>query len=148
MNCKTVQELILTDYSDGQLAPRRRQQVEGHVQGCPACRMLAQRVRKESVAPFERLPKAVPDEFAWLRLKREIERQQSLSQAPVKRFDIVTGFIFSLRSWAIAASIAAMLAVVPLLYFNSLQKQSYLAYVMETDTPSNEVTSGIEQYFL
>lgn len=147
MNCKTIQDLILTDYSDGRMPAQRRQELEAHLNICGHCRHLAKQAHKQAIAPFERTTPAVPDEFLWLQIKRKVQQEQSVESAPVGALELAGQFL-SLRRWAIAAPLVAMLVVIPLLYFGHMQKPSYVAYIMESDSPNNEVTQGIEQYFL
>ena len=54
MNCKLVQELVLTDYSDGQLSAARMRKVDNHLMHCLACRTLFEKVRKNVIDPLKR----------------------------------------------------------------------------------------------
>lgn len=147
MNCERIKDLILTDYSDGQISAQGRKQVEDHTAHCASCRSLAQRVLKESVAPFQQLTPARCDDFVWQRIKQKLQEPQP-PPAGVGVLDILGNFLYPFRPLAIAASLVFLLAIAPMMYSNFTPQQSYLTYVMETDSGSDDITAGVEQYFL
>jgi anti-sigma factor RsiW len=152
MKCKHIQELIFTDYSDGQLSERQTQRVEGHLARCGACRLLAQQVRQQLTDPLKVLPQLRPDEFSWQRLKSKIEQNEQIRETRVAAWDILGSFFYSFRPAAVMTCVAAMLIVGTVVLYTApqAQKQPYLSYVMDTDSQGGEdnVSAGIERYFL
>ena len=57
MDCKKVQEILLTDYIDEQLDRSGKQQIEAHLQGCAACREFLTAARQAFVEPFAQVPR-------------------------------------------------------------------------------------------
>lgn len=48
MRCKRMEEIILTDYIDGNLKGHALQEVESHLGSCPECRRLAEEAKTAS----------------------------------------------------------------------------------------------------
>jgi predicted anti-sigma-YlaC factor YlaD len=63
MKCHKIQNILLTDYADGQIAEDLRRKVDGHLSRCKACREFYAAVMAAAVAPFENAPRqdAPPD---------------------------------------------------------------------------------------
>lgn len=149
MNCEHVQELILTDYSDGLLTPKAERRVEDHIKKCPACTQFAQRVKQDALRPLEG-PMAEPDPFIWQRIRNEIERGSAPVHAKVTTADILANFLKSFRPAAAVVGIFLLMAIAPIVDYHVSQRPSYMAYVMDADTDpaENDVSDGIEEYFL
>ena len=75
MNCKKIQEFIITDYIDGQMGDKQRGLIEQHLAHCHACKGFLNSIKKEVVNPFVNAPKDVPDEFLWDQIKQTIEEE-------------------------------------------------------------------------
>ena len=142
MNCKHVQEIILTDYSDGELSKTRLREIDTHLMSCLSCRLLAQKVRLSALEPFkgENVHRG-PDEFVWSQIKRRIQEEQPAVVRPMS-------FVF--RPVLVAASLCLMLGVGIITYkIQHLEPQPYLANLISTDTQDNDsVDAKIETYFL
>jgi anti-sigma factor RsiW len=76
MNCKQVQEIIITDYIDSQIGDKSKRVIDQHLAHCHACKDFLISIKNEAVAPFRNARKAVPDEFLWARIKQTIEAEQ------------------------------------------------------------------------
>ena len=138
MNCERIRELILTDYSDGQLPVAQARKVENHLMACLDCRMLAAKVRKDLVAPFNQTTPVQPDEFVWRRIKGKIEQKQA-----------ATVFIYSFRPAVVTLCLFLVVGAVFFVRHQAFQQEPYLMYMMGADNPgTDDVSSGIEQYFL
>src|SRR4051812_23957848 len=86
-NCKKFQDLILTDYIDGEIDQKTREMIDSHVRACPQCQRLAEDVKQNLVAPFKSVEREnVPDQV-WISLKEKIENEK-YAPAPA-----VSGFI-------------------------------------------------------
>ena len=149
MTCELIRELILTDYSDGQLSPDRVKKVDEHLMHCLNCRVLAQTVRKEVVEPFMNPKMEDVNPAIWRRIKDTIqEEQKSLSMRP-SILDSVRDFIFAFKPMVVTACLFIMLAAVVFVRHNQIKPEPYLTYMMGSDNQSNDSTSSsIEKYFL
>lgn len=83
MNCEKCQDL-LSDYLDGSLGFAERRSVGAHLEACPECALARDELR--SIVFFARESReqltAPPDERAlWLRIRGQIEHEESLAAA-------------------------------------------------------------------
>ena len=78
MNCKHIQELIITDYVDGQGSEAVQKQVQAHLAACAECRAFEQAVRAKAVQPFSAAEHEQPPHQVWQNIKVAIQ------QAPVQ----------------------------------------------------------------
>lgn len=65
MNCDTTRELLITDYIDNELDPKRREAVKRHLAGCPGCSAFEAEVLKTAVRPFKGISQARPPRAVW-----------------------------------------------------------------------------------
>jgi anti-sigma factor RsiW len=150
MNCQIIKELILTDYSDGQLTPKKKIQVDNHLNHCLSCRALAQRVR-QTIAPLTNSPQLEVPAALWSRIKDKIveEQPQAVMEAAPGLIETLRHFIYMFRPAVAAGCLMLVLATGLFVYNNLSTQEPYLTYVMGGDTQSNdEVSTGIEEYFL
>ena len=73
MRCKKIQKLILTDYTDGEMAGSSRQEVKDHIGRCADCRALEKRLKEQIITPFQRTGHVQPPEEVWSRIKGVLE---------------------------------------------------------------------------
>ncbi len=139
MNCNDINQLVLTDYIDGELAPAKIKMIDAHIDDCAACRSQVEAVRQQSDLLAQAQNIGVPHELVWNRIKIGIREQRVVSPAPV----------FGFPAWrpVFAVSIFLMLITAGIVYRNGLSHQPYLTYVMGTES-ADDITDGIEQYFL
>jgi anti-sigma factor RsiW len=78
MNCKHIQELIITDYVDGRASQAVQKQVRAHLAACGECRAFEQAVRAKAVQPFAAAEHEQPPHQVWQNIKVAIQ------QAPVQ----------------------------------------------------------------
>ena len=76
MNCKRIQEFLITDYIDGQMADKAKSFIDQHLAHCPVCRGYLSSIKKEAVNPFVNASKDVPDQLLWAQIKQTIEEEQ------------------------------------------------------------------------
>lgn len=148
MNCKHVQDLVLTDYSDGQMPPERARRVEGHLAHCASCRALAQKVRQDLAGPLEGARAPGPDAFVWLRIKEKIRQEAAIEDPGISVADMVRNFVQPFRPVAVMACLFVMLGVGLVIRQNLSHQQPYMAYMMGAEAQGDDVSAGIEQYFL
>ena len=76
MNCKRIQEFIITDYIDGQMEDKQKGFIDQHLAHCPACTGYLSSIKKVTITPFVNAIKEVPDQLLWARIKQNIEDDQ------------------------------------------------------------------------
>ena len=91
MKCKKIQEIILTDYLDGQLAERQRSLLSRHLAGCQGCKKFSIYVMKNIAGLFTNAERLIPSEIVWRRIKGSIEDEETNKPA------VVIGFFERLR---------------------------------------------------
>lgn len=77
MNCKRIQELLITDYSDGEISERLKRMVERHLSICNECRQFEQAVLKTTIEPFKKAQKIKPPNYVWSQIKETIIKEKS-----------------------------------------------------------------------
>ena len=164
MNCKKIQELIITDYLDNEVSAAVREEVRAHLASCPGCREFEQAVRRSASEPFRKMKRQEPSAEIWQRIKAALEQKQEKESR-----GLLAGFLDSLSSvfrsrkpvFALSSAIAAAIMVIFLvqapLYRQKMINQ-YLQdesqYMLSLRAPVNggieselEFGTGIEQYF-
>jgi len=93
MNCKRIQEFLLTNYIDGEIAPALKRQVQEHISACAQCRQFEQAVRKTTIEPFRKAKEQKPPDYLWARIKEAVFKekpQQHLFYIPRPAFALAT----------------------------------------------------------
>ncbi len=115
MECKHVEELILTDYLDGQLGKEQKAQIEKHLAICSDCKEYELLTKTAVVEPFDNLGKHNPPEVTWNKIKEQIEEELPL-QEPTNSFaDIIRkikSFLYIPKPSFVAAPIVVLILVV------------------------------------
>ena len=76
MKCNDIQELILTDYLDGEIHPDIKRQVDSHIADCQVCREFLAVSRQVVDEPFKHAqPKFENQEKVWQKIKFKIEEE-------------------------------------------------------------------------
>ncbi|UCC95272.1 MAG: zf-HC2 domain-containing protein [Candidatus Omnitrophota bacterium] len=85
MKCRQVQELLMTDYSDGQISEELKTTVEEHVKLCKECQRFGELLQEEAIDPFKRVEKVRPPQSLWYKIKEaiEVENRQQLATNPI-----------------------------------------------------------------
>jgi anti-sigma factor RsiW len=76
MNCKKIQEYIITDYIDGQMGDKQKSLIDQHLAHCHACKRYLSSIKNVAVNPFVNASKDVPDQLLWVQIKQNIEEEQ------------------------------------------------------------------------
>jgi len=90
MRCERIQDLILSDYIDGQVDESNRRLVAEHIEGCSACREFEAAVRAKAVEPFKDARKAEVPVYLWEGIRRKIA-------AEGRTTGVLTGVAMTLR---------------------------------------------------
>lgn len=156
-NCKKFQDLILTDYIDGEIDKTAKAKIDTHLVTCADCRRLTEDVKKNLITPLESTVRQPVPEYLWGSIKERIE-SQGRSHNPVSNF--LERLIDALSpKWAPALGVIALLVIGSWLLQNQqvqvLEKDhdEYLEYVLSepgvsADTDDESLGTPIEQYFL
>ena len=76
MKCKKIQELIMTDYLDGEVDQNTAQYIEQHLKTCQRCQEIEERVRGAAVNPFKNTQRLQPPQSLWQNIRDEIIAQK------------------------------------------------------------------------
>ena len=91
MKCKKIQEIILTDYVDGQLDEKQRSLLSRHLAECQGCEKFFIYVMKNIAGVFTNAERLVPSEIVWRRIKGSIEAEET------NKPGVVIGFLKRLK---------------------------------------------------
>ena len=95
MKCDKIQELILTDYIDGQLDSSAKQDIETHLRECSKCREFLLAAEKTTI-PFNELDKVRAPEHIWQAIKSAIEQKRQPFVS-----NVVVDFVRNIKSFII-----------------------------------------------
>ncbi len=76
MKCDNVQELILTDYLDGQVNEEQKKNIEKHLASCVHCREYELVARETVITPFNNTEKLSPPKATWDKIRNQIEEDE------------------------------------------------------------------------
>jgi len=162
MNCQRIQELLLTDYADGEASAALQEEIRGHLASCPACRDLEAASRRLTIQPFEQARRADVPAGLWAKIKTEIEpqiepRQERSIEMPllekIRRLVVTPRPAFAFSTVAVLLVMA--LAATQLHKQNDIRlarlalddQANYLAARNRQEAPDSFGTD-IERYFL
>ncbi len=164
MDCKKIQELIITDYLDNEASAAVREEVRAHLSSCAGCREFEQAVRRLTSEPFRKIKRQEPPVEIWQRIQDSLEQKQEKEPRAFLAglLDLLSSRVrfrkpvFALSS-AIAVAIMVIFLVQAPLYRQKMINQ-YLQeesqYLLSLRAPVNgglesefELGTGIEQYF-
>lgn len=79
MDCSKFRDIIITDYVDGELDEREKQEIDRHLQDCAACRSFAAAVSAVTIEPLRKTTPEEPPAFLWTRIQSRLEQDHSRS---------------------------------------------------------------------
>jgi anti-sigma factor RsiW len=166
MDCAKIRKLIMTDYTDSEIDPAIKSQVDSHINSCSTCRELLESVKQASVEPFKDTEVLKAPEAAWESIKTQIERQK---QPPLneniteKLYTFIHTPRYVLSLTAAAAVLLIVLSAAGNIFYKRsttnhylaehLQVMSYLEYgdngeELATAFSDTGFGTDIEEYFL
>ncbi len=166
MNCKNVEELILTDYLDGQMDEGQKKQLEKHLASCVHCREYELAVRKTVIGPFDNSERVNPPAVIWHKIKEQIEEEQkeeltspfadfirsikSLLYVPKPAFAVAMIVILLLVTVSVIKLPSKNQEIVKVDTENQVECITYLISVFDQDSANedNDFETSIEEYFL
>ena len=72
MKCENIQELLMTDYLDGECLAEGGLRVKSHLDDCETCRSFYETVLKSAEA-LRGAGELLPPEAVWLRIRKSLE---------------------------------------------------------------------------
>jgi anti-sigma factor RsiW len=144
MECKKVQDRLITEYLDNELDAGECSGIEGHLSGCASCREFLEAIQKSAVAPFKEAGALQPDSVVWRRIEREIEAERARSENWfVKLADLLVPLLKMPQPvFRVAFVTVLILVVVVLAQWPSGPVHPAYAYVEEQMTFMDELGAG------
>ncbi|MFH1441518.1 MAG: anti-sigma factor [Candidatus Omnitrophota bacterium] len=161
MRCDKIQELLKTNYLDGRLNPRQKEDIKQHLEICPRCRKLEQELQAQRVL-FKNIGQQEVPERVWHNI-RETILAENLNPEPfatVGIFQRLKELIFTPRPvFALASAFAVIIFVVVITGISIHKQQGVINFNNEEiaadygfngDASDNiyDLGTNIEQYFL
>ncbi len=164
MKCDKVQELILTDYLDGQVNKEQKMNIEEHIASCLHCKEYELAARETVITPFNRVEKLRPPEATWDKIRNQIEEEQIQERANPFA-DLIRGIKSVLYipkpAFAIALVAVVLLVIVTVIKLPSekivklstedqIECMDYLIGAFNEESTDNNSDFGtfMEEYFL
>lgn len=165
MTCQDIQDLILTDYSDGEMELEAKKQIDGHIAGCQACKEFLTVSRPMINQPFINTTQTFEgQEKVWMKIKARIEQEKSApAHQPVwERWMEEIKVMFAGHRLGMALSVVMIAILTAAVYFRSLSPFQISRYSQEKiqliNDVADEISNGddeetnygtdIENYFL
>lgn len=159
MRCKKIQNLLKSDYLDGNLNPLKQREVLKHLERCDQCCVLEKELRGQREF-FQKMQKQNVSGQVWQNIKQEILKKQLERETYSGVFERLKGFLFpSHRVLALVSAATAVVIVMALAGSfirgrNILNEEKDAAILAEyaINIEDQELLSGfgtnIEEYFL
>ncbi|OGW75677.1 MAG: hypothetical protein A2Z72_03110 [Omnitrophica bacterium RBG_13_46_9] len=161
MDCRRIQDLLMTDYIDGEASEKTQIKVLEHLRTCDACRLFEKTLREKAVSPFKTAKKRCPPDFVWENIKNRVIKDRQ--GAPEKK-DIPSpiGVWIILKTLRPAFAISAIAIIIFAITFISrsplagngiidtyIKEQTEFMVNLGTDeTYADGLGTSIEEYLL
>ena len=108
MKCRKVQDILMTDYHDGELRKEERVLIDEHIKKCSGCRSLAEKINAVSGDIFsEKIPEKIP-EHVWFNINERISERND----PVQLFrERIRSFFVPVKPVFVYAGLAVVMFV-------------------------------------
>ena len=161
MRCKKIQELLKSDYLDGEVNQREERQISEHLAKCQECQRLEKELQGQRMV-FEKAKRQQVPEGVWQNIRDTIVTEQLNEESRVSRgiLERLRAFLFPPRPvFAIAGALAAIIFAVIVAGAIIQKKQSFskensaesiAGYNLNGESTDLLYTLGtnIEEYFL
>ncbi len=165
MKCDKVQELILTDYLDGQINKELKVGIEKHLTSCADCKEYEHVARATTVTPFNNTERLSPPATTWVKIRNQIEKEEQPQERTNPFADLIGGIKSVLYipkpAFALATVAIVILVIVTVIKLPSeqivklsteeqIECMDYLlgAFNEESTDDNNDFESSVEEYFL
>ncbi|MFH1564036.1 MAG: hypothetical protein ABIF11_11580 [Nitrospirota bacterium] len=138
MNCKKIQELVMSDYFDGELDHVQGNRIQQHIDSCIHCKQFEQEIQKVR-APFKKAKHIKPPARVWQSIRERITAEGMLPQGSLFEYILerLREFLFIFRRPVFDAVTAFTIIILAVIFiYMPIQKQ------IKTDT-MNVVTEDI-----
>lgn len=153
MDCKKIEEIILTDYMDGRLDSRELKAVEAHLASCGRCRELASEAA--GIGKELRLAEELtPSPAVWQRIRAAISGEPARAMPAQNFFQSLRLSFARLRpAIVVASAVAVILAVLITARLmppgGSLGQEEIMSLVsIEENGAGYDLGTPVESYFL
>ncbi len=170
MNCRKIQEIILTDYMDGQLDDKHKCAIEEHLAHCQHCKEFASIAQERVVKPFINVEKQEVPVVIWDQVRAEIRARQEAKTNLIAEIcqrlssirELVAVPIFPRPVFALASvvTLILMIGILPQFMMNNpavkideVGQVEYLSLLTDVSggvsgSESADLGTPIEKYFL
>ena len=150
MNCKKIQELLITDYLDGELDQVLCNRIHQHISGCIHCRQF-----EERIVPFHGIRHIEPPTRVWENICEKITTEQMLPQGNWFEYllERLREFLLIHRQPVFATVTVFTIMVIALMSIQGQIKTDTGGIVVEDfglwiDEENGAIGTAIEEYFL
>ena len=158
MNCKKAQDLILTDYLDGEMRGKEKERIEEHLEGCRECREFSVAAGKVGNGLFLGAERAEVPEYLWRRVRETIfaEELKRRTFASVI-FEKLKAILYIPRPILAIATVVVLLLAIGTVTTIKINNQAtrdaeyfeYLAGAVDNSINDNgSFGTSIEKYFM
>jgi len=177
MNCKRIQELILTDYLDDEI---NKESIDQHVANCKECREFLALAKKVTIEPLKNAKKDhLSRDVIWSRIQDEIRKEENCANEYYSEpnfLEKLKNAMFLPKPVLALSAFAVLVVAVLVLNFSAKQLQLaknisiinhvsvtekkadiksaefdqeiYLAYFFNQSESSKNYGTSLEEYFL
>lgn len=136
MECRKIQKLILSDYTDGELNSDSQKQVQDHLSGCAKCGQFQQDLQSTIIDPLRKAELLQPPESVWQTIKSTIEDRETQTAKPlaesIDRFRERLRVLLIPRKPAFAVAVVTILILVVGIFSKvSINKRNVLNIYLE-----------------
>ncbi len=160
MQCNQVQDILLTDYSDREIAPWKKQEIDRHLAQCSGCRELYEQIQGLRIE-LKKDRSDFPPSRVWERIRARIEGQRLAVPERIPWFQRLFERIRLPAPvlYPVFASFAVILLLAGTVYFHSSHRPSlrpgsgvslFQLAALATDAQDDEKNflMDVEKYFL
>ncbi len=152
MNCKNIQELILTGYSDGEITPELAKEIDEHLKICPGCRKFKEAVEETALSPFRNAQRFAPPDALWEKVREAVVYEKNRDTDGIfLRLRDALRVIFNIRKPVLAFAAAAVVILVTTLFMRTHYYNEEIAGYLEDQVEfiaylDTNVSSGSTDY--
>ena len=161
MRCKKIQELIKSDYLDGELSQRVKEVVDKHITLCDECRLLEKKLQAQR-AVFQRIKPLQAPERVWHNVRDAIYNERLSARASLTRSILrrLKDLIFPREPVLAAVNYVLVILIISFVFGNFVSRrsnqgrqtasESILEYSLNFENGDliYDLGTEIEEYFL
>ncbi|MBF0504312.1 MAG: zf-HC2 domain-containing protein [Candidatus Omnitrophica bacterium] len=173
MNCRKIQDVLITDYIDGQLDQKHKFLIEEHLAHCLHCKEFYIITQQAVIAPFVTTAAAKPPEIIWARVREAIGAREDSEKVGtdanfvmdfLRKLVFVPTFpVFFPKPVFVFSTIVTLVLMIgilpqlmithPTIKIDARSQMEYLSYLSGTGgdisaSDSADLGTPIEKYFL